>query len=318
MNFLKNWIPYRLKYQCDNWNVDWLDLTAHDIIEPFFDETISVCRNRMQERSGFKSQSSVDFLIEAAADLDSLVPTAFIFHVSRCGSTLLSQALTTHYENIVIAEAPLLDEILRAGEKDKTMSLEENEQIFKAAIAMMGQERHRQKKHYYVKLDSWHLHFYHQLRIWFPDTPFYFLSRAPHEVISSHIKRRGIHAIPNYINPMLLGINLDEHHFQDFNFYTSVVLKGFYEKLLKIARERNSLNSFFDYSWGMSQMVDDFYKTIAIEADLTLTKERLSYHSKHPKQHFSEEESAIKPDDYPDATEAYKDLIKLIHLLRWP
>lgn len=314
MSFLKNWIPYRLKHQYDIWSIDWLDLARHDIAEPFFDETIRICRNRMLERSRFTTQSSPDFLIQAAADSDSIMPTAFIFHVSRCGSTLLSQALATHCENIVIAEAPLFDEILRAQEQDSAIGLAEKELIFKAAIAMMGQQRHRQKDQYYIKLDSWHLHFYHQLRMWFPKTPFYFLSRAPHEVIASHAKRRGIHAIPNYINPKLLGIDLDGRHFQDFNFYTSVVLKGFYQEMFNIANEKNPLNRFFDYSWGMSQMVVDFYKTIAVELDLTLTKERLGYHSKFPGQRFSEEKSAINPEDYPEATHEYKKLISLIQL----
>lgn len=314
MNFLKNWIPYQIKHQDNNWIINWLDLAEHDIAEPFFDETISICRNRMLERSRFTSQSSLDFLIQAAADSDSIMPTAFIFHVSRCGSTLLSQALATHYENIVVAEAPLFDEILRAQEQDSAMELAEKERIFKAAISMMGQQRHRQKDQYYIKLDSWHLHFYHQLRMWFPKTPFYFLSRAPHEVIASHTKRRGIHAIPGYINPKLLRVDLNERHFQDFNFYTSAVLKEFYQEMFNIATEKNPLNRFFDYSWGMSQMVVDFYKTIPVELDLTLTKERLSYHSKFPEQRFSEQESTINPEDYPEATWEYKKLISLIQL----
>lgn len=314
MNFLKNWIPYQIKHQDNNWIINWLDLADRDIVEPFFDETISICRSRMLERSKFASQSSTDFLIEAAADTDSVMPTAFIFHVSRCGSTLLSQALTTHYNNIVIAEAPLFDEILRAQEQDSAIGLEEIEQIFKAAVTMMGQQRHRQKKQYYIKFDSWHLHFYTQLRKWFPNTPFYFLSRVPHEVIASHTKRRGIHAIPNYINPRLLRVDPDERHTYDFNFYTSAVLKGFYETMFNIVNKKNPLNRFFDYSWGMNQMVDDFYKTIAVEADLTLTKERLSYHSKFPEQRFSEEKSTISPEDYPDATQAYKKLLSMIQL----
>ena len=64
----------------------------------------------------------------------------------------------------------------------------------------------------------------------------------------------------------------------------------------------------------MNQRVDYFNKTIAVEADLTLTKERLSYHSKFPEQRFSEEKSAISPEDYPDATQAYKKLLSMIQL----
>ena len=54
--------------------------------------------------------------IEALSELPPGVPIAgFIFHMSRCGSTLLSQALAAFESNIVVSEAAPLRSILPAA-----------------------------------------------------------------------------------------------------------------------------------------------------------------------------------------------------------
>lgn len=313
MSSLKNWIPYSLKYDSGDWILNWLDLQAHLIKEPFFEETISKCKSRMLEGSLYKSQSTVDFLIETARHTISIEPTAFIFHVSRCGSTLLSQALGIDNENIVIAEAPLLDEILRAKEQDGALEEQDLEIWFKAVLTMMGQERAEPKKNYFIKLDSWHLHFYTQLRAWFPKLPFYFLSREPHAVIYSHSKRRGIHTISSLISPKLLKVDFKDHYFWDFKQYTAEILQRYYEVLTEIKAENNPLNYFYDYGFGVNQMVEDFIKVIGLKTDKQPEMlSRLQQHSKYPDQAFSEEKVQIEVDDYLEAAKAYKTLLTLI------
>ncbi|WP_131538904.1 hypothetical protein [Pedobacter nototheniae] len=315
MDFLRNWIPYKLNYDSDVWNVEWLDLNKHLIKEPFFDETINACRFKMLNRSRYNSSSTLEFLTERASSMDSLEPTAFIFHVSRCGSTLLSQLLGTDDYNIVIAEAPIIDEVLMAASLDNRLSENQIEEWFKAVLKMLGQKRTGNEKHFFIKLDSWHIHHYEQLRKWFPNTPFYFLSRAPHAVINSHIKKRGIHSIPGMVSAKLLKVELNEFHHQNFNFYTSEVLKHYYQALLEIAKEEYPLNSFFDYSWGIDIVAINFFKAVGLgNRNDALMLGRLNFHSKYPDQVFAEEKSSIKADAYPEATEVYQDLLAFISI----
>jgi hypothetical protein len=286
---IANWIPYQMNYTSESgWMLKWLELRKKIIDEPFFDETIQICRSKQRERSALQSLSNPDFMIGACKGLHFLTPSAFIFHVSRCGSTLLSQAFSQSDENIVIAEAPLLDEILRAGEKQPEIQLPVLETWFKSALHFMGQHRNFKESNYLIKLDSWHIHFYQTLRQWFPTTPFFFLYRKPEEVIASHDKRRGIHSVPGMINNTLLKTERPDHYGSDFNRYTAEVLQRYYQKLAGIHQLKCSENLFFDYATGVKEMVCTFSSFTGIPVHQELFG-RLNYHSKSSNELFRSE-----------------------------
>lgn len=291
---IANWIPYRLSHSGnDGWIVKWMNLGNERMIHPFFDETIQVCRCRQKEKSSLESLSSAAFLSDACKDLVSLEPSAFIFHVSRCGSTLLSQAFSAPEENIAIAEAPLLDEILRADEKDAELSTSTRESWFRWATRLMGQKRNNKETAYIIKLDSWHIHFYELLRAWFPQTPFFFLYRRPDEVIASHEKKRGIHAVPGMISAALLKTAAPAHYQGDFNRYTAAVLEQYYLKMQNICQLAHPNNCFFDYADGVNEMVTAFSRFTGIPInEPEQVNERLRYHSKSPQQTFKPEPDA--------------------------
>lgn len=312
---IANWIPYRLHYSAQgNWLAKWLDLGNQRMVHPFFDETISVCRCRQKERSSLESLSTGDFLPAACNELVSLAPTAFIFHVSRCGSTLLSQAFSAPDENIVIAEAPLLDDILRAEEKDPEISVTTQEAWFRSAVTLMGQQRNFKENSYIIKLDSWHIHFYERLREWFPQTPFFFLYRKPDEVIASHEKKRGIHAVPGMISNTLLKTDGPAHYQGDLNRYTARVLEQYYLAMQHIRLLGHPNNSFYDYADGVREMVETFsaFTNIPVK-DSARVNERLVRHSKSPQELFRPE-LHINDERYffADCHSAYEQLRSLL------
>ncbi|MBW8684616.1 hypothetical protein [Chitinophaga rhizophila] len=300
-SLIANWIPYKLIHTQEQWLVRWLDLGHYRMDHPFFDETIQLCRYRQKERSPKESVSTADFLTEACKDLSGLQPSAFVFHVSRCGSTLVSQAFSTTTDNIVVAEAPLLDEILRSPEKQPDIPPASRESWFRAAISLMGQQRDANENAYIIKLDSWHIHFYEVLRKWYPETPFFFLSRRPDEVIASHDKRRGLQAIPGMISPALLRITDISHFGSDFSRYTAAVLKEYYLQLQAIQGLQNPLNSFFDYADGTMEMMMAFsaHSRIPVK-DAEQLSNRLKFHSKYTSDVF-------KPDTAADTSYFYED-----------
>lgn len=287
---ITNCIPYKLHYTPQGWMVKWLDLGDKRMVLPFFDETIQVCRIRQKQRSSLESLSTMNFATEVSEGLPALAPAAFVFHVSRCGSTLLSQAFSAPDENIVVAEAPLLDEILRAAEHQPDLPASTREAWFRAAVRLMGQQRNFKEQHYIIKLDSWHIHFYELLRQWYPHTPFFFLYRKPDEVIASHDKRRGIHAVPGMVSPALLKTDAPAHFGGDFNRYTAQVLQQFYLKLQGILALNNAHNSFFDYADGVQEMIRAFSSFSGVPVnDEEQVQNRLKYHSKAAQEVFKPE-----------------------------
>ena len=89
--------------------VYWADLSAERFAEPFFDQTV----NRWV--AGLDARPLVRTGLEALAALDgepSLEPAGMIFHLSRCGSTLVSRLLGTLPGVVVLAEPAPLNTLL--------------------------------------------------------------------------------------------------------------------------------------------------------------------------------------------------------------
>lgn len=314
-----NWIPYKLNcLSGKEWTVNWLHLSGRRMTEPFFDDTIRICKMRQRENGLPERLSSAGFLEEAAYDLPSLQPSAFVFHVSRCGSTLLSQAFTEPEENVVIAEAPLLDEILRSAEKQPDISSDIQETWLKAALQLMGQQRNFKETNYIIKLDSWHIHFYEQLRKWFPQTPFFFLYRKPNEVLASHQKQRGIHTVPGMVNSALLKIDASSPFNGDFNSFTADVLQQYYLGMQRICELNHPKNLFFDYADGVKEMIAEFSAFTGITVkDETQVNTRLGYHSKSVNAVFKPEPTLVNNEFFFEScNEAYEQLRLVHHLIK--
>src|SRR5450432_3556401 len=105
------WIPIRFYWQQGRPMVEWAQLDGLRFEESFFDQTIerALCDpfNVL-----FRQQTSIEVLGQWHEVSPGLKPTGFIFHLSRSGSTLISQLLAALPSNIVISEAPPIDAIV--------------------------------------------------------------------------------------------------------------------------------------------------------------------------------------------------------------
>jgi hypothetical protein len=75
-------------------------------------------------------------------------------------------------------------------------------------VAVLGQARNPGETRCFVKLDCWHSLDLPLFRRAFPDTPWVFLYRDPVEVMVSHVRRRGMQMIPDFVPPAVFGLDL--------------------------------------------------------------------------------------------------------------
>jgi hypothetical protein len=232
-------------------------------------------------------------------------PSVFIFHVSRCGSTLASQLLAQDRTNIVLSEVPFFDSILRAGNSIPV-------DVLKDAIAFYSPVKNYRKR-LFIKTDSWHIFFYKQLRELYPHTPFILLYRRPDEVVRSQQKRRGMHAIPGLIEPALFGFENDVTQINQ-DVYLGEVLDKYFQAFLQVI-EKDPLATLINYNEGPVAMVETIARitdTRISDDEMEKIKSRAMFHAKYPEQVFSEE--AIK-DPVPDycrvAFDKYEALEKI-------
>jgi hypothetical protein len=187
----------------------WCHLGSLRFTDPFFDQTVNQCF-RHPANVLFQHETPMSALGELHGRRAGLVPSGFIFHASRCGSTLLSQMLAALPENVVISEAGPVGAILRSHQRDPGITEEERVLWLRWLLNAFGQRRFPGEKHLFVKFECWQVLLLPLIRRAFPDVPWIFLYRDPVEVVVSHKNRMGRQLVPGALEPALFGWEEEE------------------------------------------------------------------------------------------------------------
>lgn len=295
---IANWIPIKLIEKENEVYFEWIYFSDIPFADPFFEETIAKCRSHSYNSKSFKLISTAENLIDWSKELDFVELKGLVFHVSRCGSTMLSQSLATSSENIMVSEAPIIDQILRSDAFDAdTKSV-----LLKSVIRLLGQKRFSEQKNLIIKLDAWSIFKASYLRSVFPEIPFALLYRNPGEVLRSHQKMAGMHMVPNIIPLSVFGITSKEIQEVSFQQYQALVLEKYFQGFLDFYEIDNKV-IMLNYNDGMKNVIERFISFIDVdfsENEINLMLERLKKHSKN--------ESVVFAGD------SYKDDILSINL----
>lgn len=204
MNRFDNWIPIRVDWKHSQPMVDWCRLGRLRFTESFFDQTI----NRALAHPAnllFQRRTPIEALEQWAASQPGLTPAGFIFHMSRCGSTLLAQMLAALPKNLVVSEARPIDAVLRSHFRKAGTTEEQRIRWLRWMVSALGQARQAEQKHFFIKFDSWHVLFLPLIQRAFPTVPWIFVYRQPVEVLMSHWRQRGPQVIPGVLEAALFG-----------------------------------------------------------------------------------------------------------------
>jgi hypothetical protein len=163
-----NQLPARAVLRPDGLYLALRDIGPDQLRDAFMQETIV----RVPAAESFVHIARED--IGKAAP--GTAPAGLIFHVARCGSTLISQLLKTHDNLVVYAEPLPFNELLLPPHKWPRHELV-------AALRSLGDAfaRHAGRP-YVLKFSSWNTLFCDLLAEAFPDSPWVFSLRDPVEV----------------------------------------------------------------------------------------------------------------------------------------
>jgi len=177
---LARWTPIRFDLSGRIPTVDWADLSTERFAEPFFDQTLA------RWASGPRAKPLVRTGLDALLALDSepsLGPAGMIFHLSRCGSTLVSRLLGTLPGVVVIAEPSPLNALL--GLDPDRVDGATLVRLVRLLVRALGRRRHGDERHLVLKCTSWNIRRREILAAAFPDTPWVWVQRDPAQVLSS-------------------------------------------------------------------------------------------------------------------------------------
>jgi hypothetical protein len=223
------WTPVKVRFP----EAEWIFTAGCRFTEPFFEDTLRVCL-----RNPFTALFRVAAPLPPANSAGH--PTGFIFHMSRCGSTLVSQMLAALPATLVISEAPPIDDILQAALPGAGQV-----EALRSVAAALGLAGAGDETRYFIKFDAWHIHSLALIRAAFPGVPWIFVYRDPIEVLVSHLRIPGRQTIAGAMDPAILGMAVSDIGQLNRQQWCARVLGNFCRKALEFREDPNGL--FIDY-----------------------------------------------------------------------
>ncbi|MEX0923526.1 MAG: hypothetical protein WDZ84_12185 [Rhodovibrionaceae bacterium] len=196
---LANWIPSRLWRHQGQPAVTWVELGTERFDRPFFHETLDAALARPGAPA--PRHTGLDALIEEArraqAAEESLAPpSGLIFHMSRCGSTLVSSTLAQEPSALVLGEPNPLGDYFEIAQ---ALPPQRRGALLRALLILLGRRRSGETQ-FTIKAMSQLAVFLPFLLQTLPQARWIFVYRDPLEVLVSLIEGEsfvaGLHARP--------------------------------------------------------------------------------------------------------------------------
>jgi hypothetical protein len=271
-----HWLPWR--YHAKTQTLSWC-LPQGRPTEPFFDQFIERCRQLpvnqfLQPKTALK--------LASGSNGHRHTPAGFIFHVSRCGSTLVSGCLAELERARVLSESPALTDALL----DPGLLPGGRGQLLEILLDSHGGDESGQKA-IIVKWNAWDLFHWPLIRARYPQVPALLLIRDPLEVLASHRRLAGRHMAgdPSLagVNPVFAGM-LPGERFPDFRIR---VLRALFEAMLEISREPGV--SIMDYTLLNAERIRSigrYFGVTASDDEHARIRRRMQFHAKEPGREF--------------------------------
>jgi hypothetical protein len=297
---MDGWFPVAVEKGQDGALIHWRYLGQQALKEPFFADSLMAQAPHQRQ----VCQTPFSALDQLSVTLQ---PTAFIFHVSRCGSTLLCQLLSKLPSCIVVSEPPVIDSLLRF-QSEQGLTVQDRVDGLRKVIFALGQKTSVSAQHFFLKFDSWHIHHMSLIRQAFPDTPCLFLYRDPQDVLASHRRQRGPQMVPYMLAPELLPVPSAAFSAGNLDIYAAHILQGFFQTALNSVSQLRLVN----YSQLPGTVWDDILQAFNIrytQDDYAAMQRRAAFHSKKSTEAFR-----CDPEKKQDEQKSHSDLLsELLH-----
>ncbi|MGH6926243.1 MAG: hypothetical protein ACRED5_21150 [Propylenella sp.] len=210
------WLPIRAFWRDGELYAHWSYFGEEQLREPFFEGDVQRALGRPFNQL-FRHVTPIERLADWPPAKAGPPPSGLIFHMSRCGSTLVTQMLAALDQNIVISEANPVDAVVQARHVRPDLTAEEQARWLRWMVSALVAPR-AGGRYAFIKLDCWHSLSLPLFRLAFPDVPWVFLYRDPVEVLVSQRTMPGSQMIPGLLGPDLttLGLGYDPARPEDY------------------------------------------------------------------------------------------------------
>jgi hypothetical protein len=282
------WLPAGTSWRNGALTVRWSYFGEERLRAPFFAMDAQPSLGKPFNRL-VRPTTAIDRVHEHLSQHPPLRPSGLIFHMSRCGSTLVAQMLAACADNVVISEASPIDDVVRARQIRPDLSEDQQARWLAGIVGALGQPRAGESR-LFVKLDCWHTLALPLFRRAFPDVPWVFLYRDPVEVMVSQRRMPGMQMIPGAFGPELLGIAPTHDRPDD---YCARVLARICEPIVRQhAQGGGLLVNYRDLPQALWTMILPHFGVVASAAERAAMAETAKYDAKMPGFEFTPDSEA--------------------------
>jgi hypothetical protein len=225
-------------------------------------------------------------------------PSGFVFHISRCGSTLVAKALARSPSHVVITQGGPLQRGLWAYLTDDwrkpIRSSPEALKMFRNLVLAMTRPRRPEQRTAFVKFISWNILYADFIAAAYPDVPALFLYRDPVEVIASVMNETTavLHAKGTREAAFLTGTSIDSTEGMRDAEYLAKCYARYFEVVLDSSTPQLSYLNYSDLR--AERFPEILSRGLSFGADasvLELMKKQFQFHSKDDgdKEKFKED-----------------------------
>ena len=198
----RQWLPVDLVVDPAGARLDWLHFAGAPLAEALFAQSAGIAAARPLNRL-CRYRMPLDALLDPPPGDAAAMPDGFIFHMTRCGSTLVAQMLAALPGHTVVSEPAPLDALIALlGPEPDAAGVS----ALRTLVGALGRDRSGATRRRFVKRSGWHALALPLLRRAFPEVPWIFLHRDPVEVLVSHHRTPGLQFDPATVPAARFGL----------------------------------------------------------------------------------------------------------------
>lgn len=246
----KGWFPTALCLEDEASRFEWVHAGDDFQDAPFYHHAIEALLKSQPRHT--RNRTSFEATHQVAAAVEALKPSGFIFHMSRCGSTLVSNALRCLEGTIVPAEPQPICSLLTPYSPGlwpgpRASWEAQRDALLRSMVHIFGQRRQAGDRRYFLKFTSWNSVQVDIIRRLWPDVPWLFVYRHPVEVMVSNLSRPPgwMRMAPDRVE-RLFGWKAEEVSGMSLEEYCARVLGRFCESVLASADAKAHLINYED------------------------------------------------------------------------
>ncbi len=260
---LKGWLPVDAVVVDGRPGLWWMEMRDVTLAEPFFQQTVDRAKTDSPKRG--ERFTEFDVLLQLEKELESVHPTGFIFHSSRCGSTLVANACRAITNSIVLSEANAIDKLIArfftdaadGGVKESLYLV-----FLRGVVHALGQRRSGSEQHLFIKFACTSFAQIERIkRIW-PRVPWVFLYRDPIETIVSNVNNPPTWLLDDdwRVLASIIGVEPSDVAAMSLEERCARSIGSFYSRATTLANDESMLLNYAQLSVPVLSNVLEFFK----------------------------------------------------------